>query len=153
MSVQSWGSLTVFRRRGSWRAVQRGTIAGVPLVLLLVILAVLGAVAVVAAGRGDVLGPESPRRGPLAELPLGATPEDVDRLRLSLGWRGYRMDEVDQVLDDLRDELAALQGTLRDRDARVAELEAGRTDGLTAGSSDGPGTDRSPRQSTLPKEG
>lgn len=132
-----------------------------PLVLLLVILAVLGAVAVVAAGRGDVLGPESPRRSPLAELPLGATPEDVDRLRLSLGWRGYRMDEVDQVLDDLRDELAALQGALRDRDARVAELEDGLTDGLTDGCTDGltdeprdrSGTDRSPRQGTLSTEG
>lgn len=49
-------------------------------------------------------------------LPDAPVPSDVDRLRFSLGLRGYRMDQVDQVLDRLRDELAA-------RDARIAELE------------------------------
>ncbi len=50
-------------------------------------------------------------------LPAAPVPGDVDRLRFSLGLRGYRMDQVDEVLDRLRDELAA-------RDARIAELEA-----------------------------
>ena len=59
---------------------------------------------------------------PVANLPpvlLPAEPEpaDVDRLRFSLGLRGYRMDQVDEVLDRLRDELAA-------KDLRIAELEA-----------------------------
>ncbi|MFF1382595.1 DivIVA domain-containing protein [Arthrobacter sp. NPDC058288] len=40
-------------------------------------------------------------------LPAEASPADVDRIRFSLGLRGYRMDQVDQVLDDLRDQLAA----------------------------------------------
>jgi DivIVA domain-containing protein len=40
-------------------------------------------------------------------LPDDATPADVDHVRFSLGLRGYRMDQVDQVLDDLRDQLAA----------------------------------------------
>ena len=53
----------------------------------------------------------------LAELPPHPGPEDVDALRFSLGLRGYRMDEVDLVLDRLRDELSA-------RDLRIAELEA-----------------------------
>ena len=36
-------------------------------------------------------------------LPADAVPADVDRVRFSLGLRGYRMDQVDQVLDELRD--------------------------------------------------
>jgi len=50
-------------------------------------------------------------------LPAGAAPADIDRLRFALGLRGYRMDQVDEVLDRLRDELAA-------KDSRIAELEA-----------------------------
>lgn len=40
-------------------------------------------------------------------LPARATAPDVDRVRFALGLRGYRMDQVDQVLDDLREQLAA----------------------------------------------
>ncbi|MDQ0866101.1 DivIVA domain-containing protein [Arthrobacter globiformis] len=40
-------------------------------------------------------------------LPDDATPADIDHVRFALGLRGYRMDQVDQVLDDLRDQLAA----------------------------------------------
>jgi len=40
-------------------------------------------------------------------LPAEARPSDVDSLRFALGLRGYRMDQVDQVLDDLRDQLRA----------------------------------------------
>ncbi|NYE95069.1 DivIVA domain-containing protein [Psychromicrobium silvestre] len=50
-------------------------------------------------------------------LPEQATAEDVDRVRFSLGLRGYRMDQVDQVLDRLSYELDA-------RDERIAALEA-----------------------------
>lgn len=61
-------------------------------------------------------------QAPVASLPpvlLPGTPEpsDVDRLRFSLGLRGYRMDQVDEVLDRLRDELAA-------KELRIAELES-----------------------------
>ena len=42
-------------------------------------------------------------------LPAEAAPDDIDRIRFSLGLRGYRMDQVDQVLDELRDQLAAKQ--------------------------------------------
>jgi DivIVA domain-containing protein len=48
--------------------------------------------------------------GPLA-------PDDVDAVRFAVGLRGYRMDEVDEVLDRVADDLAV-------RDARIAELEA-----------------------------
>jgi DivIVA domain-containing protein len=50
-------------------------------------------------------------------LPAKAEPADVDRLRFAVGLRGYRMDQVDQVLDDLRDQLAA-------RDRKIADLGA-----------------------------
>lgn len=58
---------------------------------------------------------EPPANLPPVLLPAHAGPEDVNRVRFSLGLRGYRMDQVDQVLDELRDQLAA-------RDAEVAEL-------------------------------
>lgn len=54
-------------------------------------------------------------------LPENAGPSDVDRLRFAVGLRGYRMDQVDQVLDELRDQIAA-------KDRKIAELveELGR---------------------------
>ena len=85
--------------------------------LLILLLAVIAAIGLVAAGYGDTLGRTASRRGLLAELPPHPGPADVDALRFSLGLRGYRMDEVDLVLDRLRDELSA-------RDLRIAELEA-----------------------------
>jgi DivIVA domain-containing protein len=89
----------------------------VSLLLMLVLLAVLGGIAVVAAGHGDSLEQEPPDRAPYGALGDGDVgSEDVDRLRFSLAFRGYRMDEVDEVLDRLVDQLAA-------RDARIAELE------------------------------
>ena len=88
------------------------------LLLTLLIMAVIGLVAAVAAGRigGGLDEPASslPGRG----LPPGPfTLEEVDRVRFSPALRGYRMDEVDDVLDRLVDELrrreeelAALRG-------------------------------------------
>lgn len=95
------------------------------LVLLLVILAVIAGIAVVAAGRGDGLGAAQPERSPLGALPAGeVTRSDVDGLRFTLALRGYRMDEVDAVLDRLLDELDR-------RDARIAELEESGSGGST----------------------
>ena len=76
------------------------------LLLTLLIMAVIGLVAAVAAGRigGGLDEPASslPGRG----LPPGPfTLEDVDRVRFSPALRGYRMDEVDDVVDRLVDEL------------------------------------------------
>jgi DivIVA domain-containing protein len=42
-------------------------------------------------------------------------PADVEGIRFDLAFRGYRMDEVDEVLDRLSSELA-------ERDTRIAEL-------------------------------
>ena len=90
------------------------------LLLTLLIMAVIGLVAAVAAGRigGGLDDPASslPGRG----LPPGPfTLEDVDRVRFSPALRGYRMDEVDDVVDRLVDELRRLE-------EEVAELRARR---------------------------
>jgi len=54
-------------------------------------------------------------------LPDDATPADVDHVRFALGLRGYRMDQVDEVLDDLRDQLAAKNAEI---EALRAQLRA-----------------------------
>jgi DivIVA domain-containing protein len=82
----------------------------VTLLLTLLIMVVIGLVAAVAAGRigGGLDDPASslPGRG----LPPGPfSLEDVDRVRFSPALRGYRMDEVDDVIDRLVDELRRLE--------------------------------------------
>lgn len=91
------------------------------LLLLLLLLAVVAGIAVVAAGFGGSLGPAPPDRSPRGRLPAGTVDRTaIDSLRFTVGLRGYRMDEVDDVLDRLATELDA-------RDARIAELEQPRT--------------------------
>src|SRR3954470_19135036 len=99
----------------------RGSIGAVTLLLTLLIMAVIGLVAAVAAGRiaGGLDEPASslPGRG----LPPGPfTLEDVDRVRFSPALRGSRMDEVDDVVDRLVDEL-------RRREEELAALRALRS--------------------------
>jgi DivIVA domain-containing protein len=89
----------------------------VALVWVLLAILVLGGVAVVAAGRGEGLPPADPDRPDLALPPEGPlVRSDVDQVRFSVGLRGYRMDEVDDVLDRLALDLEA-------RDERIALLE------------------------------
>ncbi|MFJ5923256.1 DivIVA domain-containing protein [Kitasatospora sp. NPDC092948] len=87
-------------------------------VIVVAMAVVVGGAALVALGGGGSL-PEAERDRLTARLPqdrpLSRT--DVDELRLPMAVRGYRMDEVDDVLDRLGAELAL-------RDAKIAELEA-----------------------------
>ena len=95
------------------------------LVLLLVILAVIGGIAVVAAGRGGGLPDVESERSPTGALPAGPVDRaGIDGLRFSLALRGYRMDEVDAVLDRLVDELDR-------RGTRILELESRLDEGRT----------------------
>ena len=71
---------------------------------ILVVLA-LGGIAMVAAGRGAPLAEvydDRPDSSVPAEGPL--TADDLRRVRFSLGFRGYRMSEVDALLDRLASE-------------------------------------------------
>jgi DivIVA domain-containing protein len=67
---------------------------------------VLGAVAVVAAGRG---APLAEAYGDQPDVTVPATgplrPDDLRRVRFSLALRGYRMAEVDALLDRLATQL------------------------------------------------
>jgi DivIVA domain-containing protein len=75
---------------------------------------VIAVVAVVSTGRGDALPDAPPDRSPWGRLPTGAVArDDIDELHFSLAFRGYRMDEVDEVLDRLATELS-------DRDEQLA---------------------------------
>jgi len=72
---------------------------------ILVVL-VMGGVAAVAAGRGTPMSEaydDRPDALVPSAGPLGA--EDLRRVRFSLGFRGYRMSEVDALLDRLAQQL------------------------------------------------
>jgi DivIVA domain-containing protein len=80
------------------------------------VLAVLFAAAVVSTRDGQVLG-DAPADVADLNLPAGPLqPADVQQVRFGLAVRGYRMSEVDEVLDRLSAEIAR-------RDRRIAELE------------------------------
>ncbi len=69
---------------------------------------------------------------PAVLLSEDAKPSDVDSLRFALGGlRGYRMDQVDQVLDELRDQLQAKDREIERLGAlvrpRLQDDETGRT--------------------------
>ena len=74
---------------------------------ILVVLA-LGGIALVAAGRGAPLAEVYDDR-PDATVPADGPvqPQDLRRVRFSLALRGYRMSEVDALLDRLATQLEA----------------------------------------------
>jgi DivIVA domain-containing protein len=103
------------------------------LVLVVEVLAgvgVLFAVAVLVTGRAGVMAGAAPDRAPVA-LPEGRalTGGDLSRLRFGVAVRGYRMGDVDVVLDRLATELDA-------RDARLAALEGRSGDDASRGATD-----------------
>jgi DivIVA domain-containing protein len=74
---------------------------------ILIVLA-LGAVAVVASGRGQPMGPsydDAPDSLVPSDGPV--TAEDLRRIRFPLAFRGYRMAEVDALLERLAEEREA----------------------------------------------
>ncbi len=105
------------------------------LFLVFLAIAVAGAAAIVASGRwgrkkvtadddaggGWEAGQVAPLHGlsehearlPAVLLPEHPRAEDLDSLRFSTALRGYRMDQVDEVLEVLRAELGAKERLIR----------------------------------------
>ncbi|MEZ0107057.1 DivIVA domain-containing protein [Catenulispora sp. EB89] len=72
----------------------------------LVVAAVFGAIAWVAAGRGGGLDdPRQDRPEPALADDRQLGREDIDGARFAVGFRGYRMDQVDRLLDRLAAEI------------------------------------------------
>ncbi|GHG47182.1 hypothetical protein GCM10012320_13720 [Sinomonas cellulolyticus] len=92
-----------------------------------------------AAGlRGEGLD-EPPTGLPPVLLPEHPNPEDIDALRFALAFRGYRMDEVDEVLARLRDRISVQAALI---EALTAQLKAAasKADTLSSGGTEtGPG--------------
>ena len=86
-------------------------------VWLVVVTAVLVGVVLMALGRGDGLADQQ-LDDVVVDLPedRALAASDVEALRLPLALRGYRMADVDQVLDRLAAEIAV-------RDARIRDLQ------------------------------
>jgi DivIVA domain-containing protein len=97
---------------------------------LFVVVILLIAVGWVAIGGGGHLSQPVPDRPDPAVPETGLLGrEHVDKVRFSVGARGYRMDEVDDILDRLAHEIDL-------RDQRIAELEHG---GAAPGAQPSPG--------------
>ena len=80
---------------------------------ILIVLA-MGVIAVVASGRGGSMSEaydDRPDARVQADGPLTST--DLRRVRFSTALRGYRMSEVDALLDRLAAEISADDGTDR----------------------------------------
>lgn len=83
----------------------------------LIVVLLIGAVAVVASGRWGAMAPAYDDRPDLtvpARQALSA--DDLAKTRFGVGLRGYRMDEVDTLLERVTREVA-------ERDRRIADLE------------------------------
>jgi DivIVA domain-containing protein len=97
---------------------------------LCVVVALLIAVGWVAVGGGGHMSPPTPDRPEPAVPETGLLArDDVDKVRFSVGARGYRMDEVDDVLDRLAYEIEV-------RERRIAELEGHEPGDAEAGAGD-----------------
>lgn len=100
---------------------------GTALIYLLVVVVVAAAffgIAALVFGRGEELPPLPPDATPtrLPSRAIGA--HHVRALRFPLVLRGYRMTEVDWVLDRLAGELERAEAERDELVARIAELEA-----------------------------
>ena len=89
-------------------------------VFAILIVAVIGVVAVAATGRGGAMAEtfdDRPDSRVQADGPL--TSQDLRRVRFSTAFRGYRMSEVDALLDRLAAERDAAEVGDADRDEGV----------------------------------
>jgi DivIVA domain-containing protein len=99
---------------------------------ILIVLA-LGAIAVVASGRGTPMAPAYDD-APDSLVPVDGpvTADDLRRIRFPLAFRGYRMAEVDALLERLAEEREAVDAEARRKQPGVTldapEGDADHTD-------------------------
>ena len=86
------------------------------LIVMVLVAAVVFLLASVVFGRGEELPPLPPGASPTRLPAAGVTADDLSNVRFQLVLRGYKMSEVDWVLQRLGAELDDLRG-------RIAELE------------------------------
>ncbi len=81
---------------------------------VLVLVIVIGAIAVLAARRDQPMSEASEDR-PDRAVPTGRalTSDDLEAIRFTTALRGYRMDEVDALIDQLRADLVARETEMR----------------------------------------
>lgn len=91
--------------------------------LVLLLLLAVGVAAAVASGLvgGGLPEPARDVRPPLEHSVR--EPSDLDDARFALAFRGYRMDQVDEVLDGARDALAAREREVRELREELAQLQ------------------------------
>ena len=104
------------------------------LLVLLLVLAVGVAAAVATGWIGGGLPEPSVDTAPPLEHGVRAA-ADLDEARFALGFRGYRMDQVDEVLDGARDALAERDREIQELRRQLAACAEGRTEGRTGSSS------------------
>lgn len=87
---------------------------------VVVLVLIIGGIAVLAAGRDDTMTEVYDDR-PDATVPAGRllTAEDLAAVRFSTALRGYRMDEVDALLDRLQADLRAREAAASSQPAQV----------------------------------
>ncbi|MFF1413842.1 DivIVA domain-containing protein [Streptomyces sp. NPDC058289] len=100
--------------------------------LIALVVVVAGVTLAVAGGGSEAVLPEAEPDRLSDALPENrpVVRADIDELRLPVAPRGYRMSDVDDVLERLAAELA-------ERDARIAELTAAAAPASAAGPVDG----------------
>jgi len=94
------------------------TTALIYLVVMVLVAAVVFLLSALVFGRGEELAPLPPGASPTRLPPDVVTSNDVRNLRFQQVLRGYKMTEVDWVLERLATEVDELR-------ARIAELEDG----------------------------
>lgn len=105
--------------------VKRGTIGDVLWLWVVIAIALLGAIAVVAAGQGESMHDvHEDRPDVLVPRHQRLAAKDIRSVRFSTGLRGYRMDEVDALLARVEAELAINSGEQERPDPPDAEASS-----------------------------
>ncbi|EHR49228.1 DivIVA domain protein [Saccharomonospora marina XMU15] len=95
------------------------------LLVMLLVAAVVFLVAAVVFGRGEELAPLAPGSSPTRLPAQDITGDDIRSVKFQLVLRGYKMAEVDWVLNRLGVELDDLRAKVAELEAELAERSRG----------------------------